>query len=106
MSWSVSAVGKKAAVLASIDKQFAAIQCKLPEQALAIKAGALVHDLIVAADDNFVLRVDASGSAGCVPVYEEGSTTKVIDWRQTSQTLKISVEPVWGFLDEPVVAPV
>jgi hypothetical protein len=99
MSWSVAAIGKKNAVEASVAKQFANGTCKEPEQSLKVQAAALVAAVIAASPDTAVLKVTASGCANSVAVYEEGSTTKVIDWKQTEQTLSIAIENVWGFVE-------
>lgn len=98
MSWSVSAIGKKAAVAASIEKQFASTQCSEPEESVRQKARALIAATLAASTSD-VVKVDASGSASSTPVYAEDQKT-VTAWKQTDQTLRLSIEPMWGFVED------
>ncbi len=88
MSWSLVAVGKAPAVGAEITKQAARSKCSEPEETVRQAAVATIAAAIAAQDPSTVVRVDASGS------QSEDYTTKVM-----RNTLRILVEPLYGFLE-------
>lgn len=90
MSWSVQAIGKAPAVAAEIAKQFASqSKCSEPEETVRQAAMALVTASIEAQDAaTVVLKVEASGS--------QSTDFKTMAYRNQ---LKITIEPLYGFIE-------
>lgn len=100
MSWSVSAKGKKPAVAAAVDSQFNSATCQEPEQSLKEQARALVAALMTATEDTAVLSVEAAGTAHSIAVYGDPERPNAVtEWKQLRHSIKISVEPIWGFVE-------
>lgn len=94
MSWSVSAVGKPAAVAASIESQFAASQCAEPEETVRQSARAAIAATLKAQREDSAVQVIASGSMSTS--YNE--ETKTWGPPLTNQ-LEIAIRPLYGFVE-------
>ncbi len=90
MSWSVSAIGKAAAVKASIADQFSRNKCSEPEETIRQAAAQLIDLAMSAQDAPAVVKVMASGSQGF-----RDYTAKTGVYNQ----LTITVEPQHGFVE-------
>lgn len=89
MSWSVSAIGKQPAVKAEIARQFeVGGKCSEPEESVRQAAKATVLAAIDATNPSYPLKISASGS-------QSGDYSKKI----FSNSLTISIEPVWNWLE-------
>ncbi len=87
MSWSISLIGTKAAVLAKIDDEFAKHPLSDPtEQAIKIAAGALAKLAVADSGDDVALKLEASGS---MSNYDAAKKT---------QQFKVEVVPLYGFV--------
>lgn len=94
MSWSVSAVGKPAAVSASIERQFASTSCAEPEETVRQAARVVVAAAIAAQRPDCAVQVSASGSMSTS--YNEDLKT----WGAPfTNQLSITVQPLYGFLE-------
>ena len=88
MSWSVNAIGKSAAVAASIEKQFAAHFCNEPEETVRQSARATIASALAAqTKSNTAVKVMASGSQSSYGT--DGFTNN----------LSITIEPQYGFVE-------
>ena len=90
MSWSVSAIGKLAAVKASIAEQFTRNPCSEPEESIRQSAAKTIDAALSAQDGVSVIKVMASGSQGF-----KDYTAKNGIYNQ----LNITIEPQHGFLE-------
>jgi hypothetical protein len=90
MSWSVGAIGKASAVATEIAKQFTnGSKCAEPEESIRQAAASLIATSLGAqTDPSKAVKVQASGS------QSEDYTTKLV-----SNSLSISIEPVYGFVE-------
>lgn len=89
MSWSVSAVGKAAAVAAKIAQEINAYKCAEPEEGVKQAAGVVLAAALAAQDPAGVVQVAASGSQsqqGTPPVF--------------TNSLAITVTPIYGFVGD------
>ena len=89
MSWSVSAIGKPAAVAAKLATDFKKITCSEPEETIKNGVASIVATSLAAFPADYAVRVEASGSQSC-PDF------KAPDEKTNQLTVKI--EPIWGFL--------
>lgn len=93
MSWSVSAIGKPAAVAAKVEADLSSYKCADPEEGVKQAACAAILAGLKAQAANSVVRVAASGHQQ--PVYGK-------DAQQTGEfqnTLNVTVEPIYGFVE-------
>ena len=89
MSWSVAANGKQPAVKAEIARQFEnGGKCSEPEETVRQAAKAVVLAAINATDASYPIKVSASGS-------QSGDYGK----RIFSNSLTITIEPIWSWLE-------
>lgn len=90
MSWSVSAIGKPAAVATKLAADFARIKCTEPEEtiknsvAVAVAAGLAVYPA------NTVVRVEANGSQSTPDFHKQ---------TEIQNNLSVKLEPVYGFVE-------
>jgi len=89
MSWSITAVGRPAAVLAKVTAEAAKIKCREPEETIKAIVVEAVRTALSAYPDNFAVRVEASGSqsTGNFPIND-----KYVN------TLRVSIEPLYDFV--------
>jgi hypothetical protein len=90
MSWSVSAIGKPPAVIASLAKKFATNPCEGPEEYVRQDAWKSIASSLGAQDPNCVVKVNASGSAGFKDYFAKAGPYN---------NLSISIEPQTGFVE-------
>jgi len=89
MSWSVGATGKAAAVAKAIAKQFAdAGKCVEPEETVRQAALSVISAAINGQGPKAAVTVNASGHQSGLPGTNE-----------VSNTLTISVQPLYGFIE-------
>jgi hypothetical protein len=90
MSWSLSAIGKVAAVKAKVQADFANMT-HLQGEELALKdaAQAIVNNALESQSPEIGVRVECSGSASASGLGGEKKT----------QRLQILVEPLYGFVE-------
>ena len=86
MSWSVSAIGKPAAVAAKVQKDISAYKCVDPEEGVKQAAGAAIAAALGAQNPSSAVKVEASG-------HQSGTGETAVN------TLKIEVTPVYGFVE-------
>jgi hypothetical protein len=86
MSWSVSAVGKPAAVAAKVQADLNAYKCVDPEEGVKQAAGAAIAAALGAQRADSAVKVEASG-------HQSGGG------ETASNTLRIVVEPIYGFVE-------
>ena len=91
MSWSVSAIGKSAAVRSSVAEQFTKNTCSEPEESVRQAAARLLDACLAAQDGVGAVKVIASGSQWAMRL----AITKT----GVSNHLSIIVEPQHGFLE-------
>lgn len=88
MSWSVSAVGKPAAVAAKLNDDFARMSpCVEPEETIRQSARSMISTALGSFRADQPVRVEASGSQN------------TIDNEPQYNQLKVSIEPIWGFVE-------
>ena len=87
MSWSVSAVGKAPAVAEKIATG-TNHKCSEPEETIKNAVAAAIATALTAFPADGVVRVEASGSQ-----QTDTATGKAVN------SLKVNVEPVWGFVE-------
>jgi hypothetical protein len=90
MSWSVSAIGKSAAVAAKLAKDFTAIKCTEPEETIKNKVAEAVAAGLAAFPVGMAVRVEASGSQ-----YAPDSSKPT----ELQNQLKVELMPLFGFID-------
>jgi hypothetical protein len=90
MSWSVSAVGKPAAVAAKLAKDFAAIKCSEPEESIKSSVAQAVASALAAFPPNLAVTVSASGSQ-----YAPDSTKP----EEKQNQLSVKLDPLYGFIE-------
>lgn len=94
MSWSVQAVGKPAAVAASIELQFAASVCAEPEETVRQAARATIAGALKAQREDSVVQVSASGSMSTT------YNTETKTWgAPLTNNLEIKVQPLYGYVE-------
>lgn len=91
MSWSVLAIGTPEAVAVSIEKQFAQQStCSEPEETVRQSARGLIAASLNAQHPGGAVKVQAFGS--------QSSWTDAGGAKRVTNSLKIEVEPISGFL--------
>ncbi len=85
MSWSVSAIGKPAAVAAKLEKDFQQYKCAEPEETIKAKVSEVVAFALAAYPESSAVKVMASGSQGTVT---DGKATN---------SLAVYIENIYGF---------
>ena len=94
MSWSVSAVGKPPAVLASIETQFSQSSCAEPEETVRQGARAVIRAALEAQRPDSIVQVNASGSQQTTFNLE----TQL--WGAPFQNqLEVKVMPLFGYVE-------
>lgn len=93
MSWSVSAIGKAAAVAASIETQFSQSTCSEPEESVRQSARATIAAALAAQDPRTVVKVMASGSQSQRNYGQKDVAPSF------TNSLTINVEPQYGFVE-------
>ena len=86
MSWSVSAIGKPAAVAAKVAAAFAGIKCMEPEETIKNAVASAVEAAVKAFPESYAVKVEASGS-------QSASTGGIVN------QLSVKIDPVWGFCE-------
>lgn len=90
MSWSVSAIGKAAAVRKSIADQFTKNTCAEPEEAVRQNAAKLLDEALAAQDQSQPVEVSASGSQSYKDYVAKTGVTN---------QLTMQVRPLHGFIE-------
>lgn len=93
MSWSVGAIGKAPAVAVKLKADLDAMTCSEPENSVKDGAGVALIAALAAQSPTAVVKASASGSQS--QTYDKDGTTVLL----VNNTLSISVEPVWGFVE-------
>jgi len=88
MSWSVSVVGKPAAVAAKVAKELAAVKCSEPEEEIKNSVASIVATALGAFPEGAAVKVNASGSQ-----YSPNNDGKKVN------NLSVSIEPLYGFVE-------
>lgn len=88
MSWSISAVGKPAAVIKSVTARLNAIKCKEPEETIKASVGEIITTALAAFPEEYAVQVDANGSQ----TDAQGEPGKVIN------NLSFTIKPLYGFV--------
>lgn len=91
MSWHVSAVGRPAAVAASIAKQIEATHCSEPEQSIKASVGAAIASALASFPETGAVSVKAGGSQQS-PVNGKAPNT-----------VEVVIQPIYGFLEDAIV---
>ncbi|MBV8893880.1 MAG: hypothetical protein JO266_18245 [Acidobacteria bacterium] len=88
MSWSFSATGKPAAVRAKASEHFTPTRLRLeqPEMNIALKIGEAIDAALDKMPSSLPVNVEASGSQSR-------------DETGVANTLRLTIEPVWGFVE-------
>lgn len=89
MSWTVSSVGRVAAVRDDIARQFTLYHCMEPKETVRQAAATLIDAALAAQNQDFAVSVRADGSQS----FEDCSKKEGVSTR-----LNISIEPLYGFL--------
>lgn len=89
MSWSVSAIGKPAAVAAKVKADLAVIRCQEPEETIKNHVGAAIEAGLAAFPANYAVRVEANGSQ-YAPDYQKPA--------EVQNQLSVKIEPLGVFL--------
>jgi len=89
MSWSVSAIGKPAAVAAKVAAAFAGIKCMEPEDTIKNSVASAVEAALKAFPETSAVRVEASGSQST-----DGKQPGV-----AVNQLSVKIDPLWGFCE-------
>ena len=92
MSWSVSAIGKPAAVAVKVQADLNAYKCIDPEEGVKQAASAAIVAALAAQAEASCVRVEASGHQS--DVYGPGAVKTGVQ-----NTLRIVVEPIYGFVE-------
>jgi hypothetical protein len=87
MSWHVSAVGKAPAVATKLAADIARMKCAEPEEAIKNSIAEVIAKALSAFPPDCAVRVEARGSQSPAP-----------NDKFTNQ-LKVSIEPLWGFVE-------
>lgn len=90
MSWSVSAIGRPAAVAAKLEKEFSMYKCAEPEESIKQAAKGVVLAAVNGFPEDALVLVQASG-------HQQSGETKGTDKAQN--TLQVKIEPVYGFIE-------
>jgi hypothetical protein len=91
MSWSISAIGKPAAVAAKLAAEFAKNSCSEPEESIRQSVATIVATSLRAFPPDHAVRVEASGSQSC-PDFSKAPNEK-------TNNLSVSIMPIWGFVE-------
>lgn len=94
MSWSVSGVGRAAAVARKLQNDCAAIKCAEPEETIKNCVATIIATALAAYPESYAVSVGASGSQG--PGYDP---TKVGAVLGMVNSLSVSISPLYGFVD-------
>lgn len=86
MSWSVSAVGKPTAVAAKCQEELTRFKCIDPEEGVKLAAASTIAAALAAQNPQSAVKVMASG-------HQSGTG------ETATNTLNISVEPLYGFVE-------
>lgn len=90
MSWSVSAIGKPAAVQAKLEKDFTIVKCQEPEETIKnLVRSAVLAGLSVFPKDQAV-KVTACGSQYC---------PRQSSPEELTNSLSVVLEPLHGFVE-------
>ncbi len=90
MSWSLSAVGKPAAVLAKLKADASRNSCPEPEQTIRAQAMVSMETLLNSLPPGSAVQVNASGSQW---VPDSTKPTEAVN------TLTFEVKPLFGFVE-------
>ena len=90
MSWSVSAVGKPAAVAAKLEKDFNNIHCAEPEETIKNSVAAAVAAGLKAFPPTMAVHVEATGSQ---------RTTNPMLPEEKLNELSVKLGPLFGFVE-------
>lgn len=88
MSWSVSAIGRPVAVAAKVAAEISSYKCIDPEEGVKQAVAVALAAALAAQDPATVVKVTASG-------HQSG----VLASGGTNNTLRVEVEPVYGFVE-------
>ena len=91
MSWSVSAIGKPAAVATKLAEDLKRITCMEPEETIKNTVASAIASALDAFPPNSAVRVDASGSQSC----PDSSKAP----KEVSNQLSVKIEPIYGFVE-------
>lgn len=89
MSWSVSAVGKPAAVLKTLSDQIKRSKCNEPEETIKNSILGVLETALSAFPDGTAVSVSASGSQ---------SKSSSVD-EKAINNLKVEITPLYGFVE-------
>lgn len=89
MSWSVSAVGRAAAIAPKLADQFTRNKCSEPEETIKNSVAAALALALAAFPPNFTVKVSAAGSQSIPDAAQPERTNQ----------LSVTLEPIWGFVD-------
>jgi hypothetical protein len=88
MSWSIVKAGKVQSILPALEKDFSSLSITgVLEKEIAADVHSVIKKALGGFKDNAAVTVSASGSA-----YTSGTES-------ISQTVKVSVEPIYGFVE-------
>lgn len=93
MSWSVSAVGRPAAVAAKLAKDIASIKCMEPEETIKNGVGTIIAAALAAYPESYAVTVSANGSQG--PGYDPNKSGATVG---QVNSLTVSISPLYGFV--------
>jgi hypothetical protein len=91
MSWSVSAIGKAAAVAEKVASELERSKCSEPEETIKNTVADVVGVALRAFPPNYAVRVNASGSQQ-TPDFSKAP-------KEIVNSLNVSIEPIWGFVE-------
>ena len=92
MSWSISAIGKPAAVASKVAAELAANKCNEPEETIKSLVGQAISTALGAMPDSYAVKLAANGSQS--GEYKNGEYTgKFVN------NLSVSIEPIYGFVE-------
>lgn len=87
MSWSIVKAGKVKSILAALEKDFTSLSISGLEKEIAADVHTVIKKALGGFKENAAVTVSASGSA-----YTSSNES-------ISQTVKVSVEPIYGFVE-------
>ncbi len=94
MSWSVSGVGRAAAVAQKLQKDCAAIKCTEPEETIKNSVATIIATALAAYPEGSAVSVSAMGSQS--PGYDPANLGAVLGM---VNSLSVSISPLYGFVD-------
>jgi hypothetical protein len=86
MSWGVNRIGRAVPLAAKVAEDLNRIKCIDPEESIKQAAGALIAAALAAQGPGIVVKLEAAG-------HQSGSGSEL------SNTLTISLQPVYGFVE-------